>query len=87
MGADTLAELAEVELSADAVTWTPTGARFVPDSLATLLDHPADLAYYEARFPARPARYVRLRNPALAFWGGPWEIAELDVLEDGEGPR
>ena len=79
--------LAEVDLSADAATWTPTGARFVPDSLATLLDHPADLAYYEARFPTRPARYVRLRNPALAFWGGPWEIAELDVLEDGEGSR
>ena len=79
--------LADVDLSPDAAAWTPTGARFLPDSLATLLDDPADLAYYEARFPTRAARYVRLRNPALAFWGGPWEIAELDVLEGGEGPR
>jgi hypothetical protein len=79
--------LAEVELSADGATWTPTGPRFLPDSLPTLLDHPADLAYYEVRFPTRAARYVRLGNPALAFWGGPWEIAELDVLEDGEGRR
>ena len=79
--------LADVDLSPDAATWTPTGARFLPDSLATLLDRPADLAYYEARFPTREARYVRLRNPALAFWGGPWEIAELDVLEGGEGAR
>src|SRR5262249_61671139 len=78
--------LADVDLSPDGATWTPTGARFLPDSLTTLLDHPADLAYYEPPFPTPAARYVRLRNPTLAFWGGPWETAELDVLEGEEGP-
>src|SRR5437667_48773 len=80
--------LALVELSEDGEHWERVPRRFVPDSLATLIEHPAELAYYAARFPTRPARYVRLVNPELAFWGGMWEIAELDVLTpDGEpGP-
>jgi hypothetical protein len=75
-----------VELSEDGRRWERMPSRFVPDSLATLLERPARLAYYEARFPARPARFVRLVDPELAYWGGDWAIAELDVLaaEGGE---
>jgi hypothetical protein len=35
---------------------------------------------WDARFPAVPARFVRLVNAELAFWSGEWVIGELDVL-------
>jgi len=74
-----------VDVSDDGRQWDRIASRFVPDSLATLLERPANLAYYAVRFPTRPARFVRLVNPELAFWGGQWEIAELDVLAaDGD---
>jgi len=79
--------LARVELSEDGEHWERVPRRFVPDSLATLIEHPAQLAYYEVSFPARQARYVRLVNPELAFWGGTWDIAELDVMTPEEEPE
>jgi len=78
--------LALVEVSEDGRSWERVPSRFVPDSLDTLFAHPARVAYYEARFPTRRARFVRLIDPELAYWGGTWEIAELDVLTpDGDG--
>jgi F5/8 type C domain-containing protein len=77
--------LADVATSIDGVAWTPTGAQFEPDSLVTLFARPVDVRWWEARFPAVDARFVRLTNPRLAFFGGPWEIAELDVLTPAAG--
>ncbi|MGH7893380.1 MAG: hypothetical protein ACREQL_01870, partial [Candidatus Binatia bacterium] len=77
--------LADVSTSLDDATWTPTDARFEPDALQALFDHPAGVRSWEAHFAPRDARYVRLTNPRLAFWGGAWEIAELDVLTPAEG--
>jgi hypothetical protein len=77
--------LADVQTSLDGVTWTTTPARFEPDSLATLYQHPDEVRWWEARFPATNARYVRLVNARLAFWGGAWEIADLDVLTPTRG--
>ena len=74
--------LALPEVSLDGERWEPTGAAFEPDSLDTLIERPLALTYYEARFPTRTVRWVRLVNPELRFWGGTWEIAELDVLTD-----
>jgi hypothetical protein len=74
--------LARIELSPDGARWEPVAAEFRPDSLATLLHRPGELAFYEARFATRVARAVRLVSPAIAFPGWPWEIAELDVLAD-----
>src|SRR5207249_3903561 len=55
--ADALAvPLALVELSEDGEHWERVPRRFVPDSLATLIEHPARLASYEARFPTRRVR-------------------------------
>jgi hypothetical protein len=71
---------AEVATSLDGVAWTPTDARFSPDSLATLFARPADVCFWEARFRARPARWIRLTNPRLSFWGGTWQLGEIDVL-------
>ncbi|HWP65764.1 MAG TPA: hypothetical protein VNO26_07620, partial [Candidatus Limnocylindria bacterium] len=71
---------AEVATSLDGTSWTPSDARFVPDSLATLFERPRDVRYWEARFPPRVARWVRLTNPRLRFWSGTWELAEVDVL-------
>ena len=86
--ADALAvPLALVELSEDGEHWERVPRRFVPDSLATLIEHPARLASYEARFPTRRARYVRLVNPELVFWGGTWEMAELDVMTPDDEPE
>ena len=53
-----------------------------PRFLLPLIERPLALTYYEARFPTRTVRWVRLVNPELRFWGGTWEIAELDVLTD-----
>jgi hypothetical protein len=71
-----------VEVSSDGIRWERIGSRFRPDSLEALLEQPALVQYYEARFPTREARYVRLTNPEVAFWGWPWEIAELEILSD-----
>lgn len=69
-----------VLLSDDGVTFTLAASGFEPDSFAALYEAPARIRWWEARFPPRPARYVRLTNAELAFWGGTWTIAELDVL-------
>jgi hypothetical protein len=74
--------LARVELSSDGVRWEPAPAAFEPDSLETLFARPADVRFYEARFPARAARFVRLVNPEIAFLRGRWELAEVEVLEE-----
>jgi len=79
--------LALVELSEDGEHWERAPRRFVPDSLATLIEHPARLASYEARFPTRRARYVRLVNPELVFWGGTWDMTELDVMTPDDEPE
>jgi hypothetical protein len=71
---------AEVATSTDGSEWTPTDARFDPDSLATLFARPADVRFWEARFAPRAARWVRLTNPRLSFWTGTWVLAEIDVL-------
>src|SRR5262249_20748646 len=71
---------AEVATSLDGVTWTPSEARFTPDSLDVLFARPAEVRFWDARFPPREARWVRLTNPRVGFWGGTWELAEIDVL-------
>jgi hypothetical protein len=75
--------LAEIATSVDGSEWIPTEARFSPDSLATLFARPADVRFWEARFAPRPARWVRLTNARLGFWGGTWRLAEVDVLAPG----
>jgi hypothetical protein len=72
--------LTEVATSTDGREWTPTEARFEPDSLATLFARPAEVRFWEGRFVPRAARWVRLTNPYLDAWGGTWEFAEIDVL-------
>ncbi len=76
--------MADVELSLDGERWERLGARFAPDSLATLIERPAAVGYWEARFPLQRARYVRLVNPELAFWGGRWELSDVEVLGGAE---
>ncbi|HXJ33121.1 MAG TPA: discoidin domain-containing protein [Candidatus Eisenbacteria bacterium] len=77
--------LADVETSVDGTEWTPTGARFDPDSLPALFAHPADVRWWDARFTPRPARWVRLTNARLGNRTGTWELAEVDVLTLAEG--
>jgi hypothetical protein len=77
--------LADVATSLDRTTWTPTDARFDPDALATLFTRPADVRFWEARFPPRAARWVRLTNARAVFRGATWELGELDVLTPGDG--
>jgi len=72
--------LAEIATSTDGAEWTPTEARFSPDSLATLFARPADVRFWDARFAPRRARWVRLTNARLSFWTGTWQLAEIDVL-------
>jgi hypothetical protein len=69
-----------VELSEDGTSFTPVPTGFEPDSLAALYEAPATVHSWEARFPPRRARWVRLTNGDLAFWGGEWVIGELEVL-------
>jgi hypothetical protein len=69
-----------VELSEDGTRFTTAPAGFEPDSLAALYDAPDTVRFWEARFPPRRARWVRLSNTDLAFWGGEWTIGDLDVL-------
>lgn len=74
--------LATIELSDDGVAWTPVDAWLVPPDMAAFARAPQDTTAFVARFPTRRARYVRLSNPELAFWGGPWEMGGLDMLGD-----
>jgi hypothetical protein len=74
--------LTDVETSVDGSHWERLDARFRPDSLPTLIDRPRDLRSYTLRDRTRPARYVRLRNPAITLPGWRWEMSELDVLAD-----
>ena len=69
-----------VELSEDGTHFATAPAGFEPDSLAALYAAPDTVRYWEARFPPRRARWVRLTNADLAFWSGEWVIGELDVL-------
>jgi hypothetical protein len=81
---------AQVEVSADGVTWERLPGRFVPDSLETLLARPDEIRFFELRLPrpTRPLRFVRVRNPEVRFYGGAFEIAELAVLvEPREVPQ
>ncbi len=77
--------LADIETSLDGDSWTATSARFDPESLQMLFQRPSEMRRWEARFAPRDARFVRLTNPRLAFWGAAWEIAELDVLTPAAG--
>lgn len=70
----------EIEVSLDAVSWQGLGALLHPESFRDFLEHPRARQYFEARFAPRPARYVRLISPTVAFWGGSWDVAELEVL-------
>ena len=72
-----------VELSTDGTRFALAPAGFEPESLAALYDAPKSVRAWEARFPAWPARFVRLTNNELAFWSGEWVIGELDVLVPG----
>jgi hypothetical protein len=69
-----------VELSDDGTHYATAPAGFEPDSLAALYDAPDTVRWWDARFPPRRARWVRLTNADLAFWTGEWTIGELDVL-------
>jgi len=69
-----------VELSEDGAHFTTAPAGFEPESLAALYADPARVHVWEARFPPRAVRWVRLSNRDLSFWSGEWVIGELDVL-------
>jgi hypothetical protein len=73
---------ADIEVSEDGQRWVGTDARFRPDDLTRFIADSSAVATWIARFPTRRVRWVRLVNPELAFWGGWWEMAELDVLID-----
>jgi hypothetical protein len=73
-----------VQLSNDGTTFSLAPAGFEPDSLTTLYEAPQRVRYWELRFPPREARWIRLSNGELAFWGGDWTIAELEILEPSD---
>lgn len=73
---------ARVEMSLDGREWNSIDAVFWPDSLVDLFERPDELEYFEARFPAQPARFVRLVHPARGHKERIWEIAELELLGD-----
>jgi len=74
-----------VQTSEDGTTWSLAPAGFEPDSLEALYAAPEQVHAWEALFPPRPARFVRLLNNELAFWSGEWVIGELDVLVPAGG--
>ena len=79
--------LATIELSSDGTSWTPIDTWFEPDDRATLIDRPLEVRWFEARFPATPARAVRIRASAASYRGGIREVAEVGVLEPaGDAP-
>jgi hypothetical protein len=88
--------LADLELSTDGERWQRADVWFQAASLDTLLYRPRALTHYEARFPTREARYIRLTSSAIVLARWSWEIAELEVDADcaaaamagcpGEGP-
>jgi hypothetical protein len=65
--------------------WEWIKSKFQPDSLVALFEQLARVQYYEAGFATREVRYVHLTSPEVAFWGWPWEIAELDILGNSVG--
>jgi hypothetical protein len=74
--------LADLELSTDGERWQRAYVWFQPASLHTLLYRPRALTHYEARFPTREARYLRLTSSAILLPKWPWEIGELEVAGD-----
>ena len=69
-----------VETSVDGEAFEPAARELQPESLRTFIDRP-EAARFEARFPPRPARYVRLTNPG--FWADTWSVAELTLERSG----
>jgi len=76
--------LAEISVALEAPIWESTGARFRPDDLSRYVVAPQSVDTWIARFPTRHIRWIQLTNSQLAFWGGWWEMAEVDVLLDEE---
>lgn len=74
--------LADAATSLDGTHFEPIEARFEPVPLDAFLARPIPTATLVMRFPPRRVRFVRLTNPALAFWRGTWQIGELEVLEE-----
>lgn len=72
--------LAQIATSEDGLRWQDTGAWFRPEDVPRFFADPRSIAAWVAPFPARRARWIRLSNPLVGFWGGVWEMSELDVL-------
>jgi hypothetical protein len=65
-----------VETSLDGVVFETAAEELEPESLATLVERPAE-ARFEARFPARRARFLRLTNAGT--WADRWSVAGIGV--------
>jgi hypothetical protein len=74
-----------IEVSDDGESWQLLDARFEPSSLEDLVERPLELAYYEARFPPRRLRYLRVLNRGIPSRGEAFEMSELEVLGDCAG--
>lgn len=79
-GVDRMIFNTALEGSTNGLNWQLVPAVFEPDDWDALVRHPATLRYYEARFPPRPLRWLRLTNQPAWIGHEPWTIAELDVL-------
>jgi hypothetical protein len=71
-----------VEVSNDGTNWERLEAAFEPASLRDLIERPVELAYYQALFPTRRVRHLRLSNQKSATRKEAFEMAELEILAD-----
>lgn len=78
--------LAQIATSEDGLRWQETGASFRPEDVARFFADPRRVDAWVAHFPPRRARWIRLTNPLAGFWGGVWEMAELEVLAADDRP-
>jgi hypothetical protein len=65
-----------VETSLDGVAFETAAGELEPESLSTLVERPAE-ARFEAHFPARKARFLRLTNAGT--WADQWSVAAIAV--------
>jgi hypothetical protein len=71
-----------VETSLDGAAFEAAAEELEPESLATFVERPAQ-AVFEARFPTRRARFLRLTNPGT--WADRWSVAGIAVYSTEAG--
>lgn len=64
----TAAFRSEIAVSEDGERWQSIDTVFEPVDLDAFLTQPAAHLSFTARWPAAPARFIRLTNPFLVFW-------------------